>query len=419
MTDLSAAKAKFLELFDWFKRDRSGSYPIIAAFIMPVLIGFAGLGAEYGLWVYRHQTLLSAADSAAVSAATAGGNFLAEASGVAASYGFVNGVNGVTVTVNQPPQSGTHKSAPGAVEVVVQQQQPRLFSALYGSSQVTVAARAVALRNGGTGCVLALNRTAGGAVSTQGNAQVALQGCSLYGNSSSASALSVTGSSTISASFVGVVGGISGSGGVTATNGISTGVPLAIDPYAGVSPDPPPASCINNFTANSTMTIDPGVYCHGISLTAGANLTLNPGVYYLDRGDLSVVGNSTISGTGVTLVFTSSTGSDWASAKVASNANVNLTAPTSGPTAGIVIFGDRNMAVGTSFKFNGGATQSFGGAIYAPKGEINFIGGSSTGAGCTQLIGDTVSFGGNSNLQVNCSAFGTKAIGSATAALVE
>src|SRR6266545_7516415 len=105
MTNSCATRTKFSDLFVRFQRDRSGSYAIIAALLMPVLVGFAGLAAETGLWFYTHQAMLSAADSAAVSAATAGGNFLAEASGVAASYGFANGANGVTVTVNQPPQS--------------------------------------------------------------------------------------------------------------------------------------------------------------------------------------------------------------------------------------------------------------------------------------------------------------------------
>src|SRR4030081_2721756 len=38
----------------------------------------------------------------------------------------------------------------------------------------------------------------------------------------------------------------------------------------------------------------------------------------------------------------------------ASSATVNLTPPISGSTAGIVVFGDRRIPVGTAFKFNGG-----------------------------------------------------------------
>lgn len=412
-------RARLAALFLRFLHDRSGSYTIVAGLTMPALIGFAGLSTEYGLWMYSHQAMLSAADSGAVSAAAAGNSFSAEADAVIGSYGFVAGVNGVTVTVNQPPQSGNYMTRPGAVEVIVQQQQPRLFSGIYDATPVTIRARAVAVRTGGSACVLALDRTASAAVSAQGSASVSLQGCSLYDNSNDSSALSVGGSATLSTTFVGVVGGVFGSNDITATNGIRTGMSPIADPYADVSPPAFSGCSQNNFAAKSTVTIGPGVYCGGMKLNAGAYVTLDPGVYYLDQGSLDVSGGATLIGAGVTLVFTSSTGKNWATATINGNATVNLTAPDSGPTAGIVAFGDRNMPVGTTFKLTGGASQYFGGAIYAPKGAVSFIGGSSTGDGCTQLIGDTISFAGNSNLQTNCAAYGTKAIASALATLVE
>jgi hypothetical protein len=88
---------------------------------------------------------------------------------------------------------------------------------------------------------------------------------------------------------------------------------------------------------------------------------------------------------------------------VNTSASVDLTAPKTGSTAGIVVFGDRNMPTGTSFKFNGGATQYFGGAIYVPNGAIDFAGGVGTSTSCTQIIGNTVTFTGNSNVAINCS----------------
>ena len=148
-------------------------------------------------------------------------------------------------------------------------------------------------------------------------------------------------------------------------------------------------------------------------------MTLNPGIYYLDQGSLSVNGNATLTGTGVTLVFTSSTGSNYATATINGGATVNLTPPLSGPTQGIVMYGDPNMPVGTSFKFNGGASQTLTGAIYIPKGAIDFAGGANTATGCTQIIGDTLNFTGNTNLAINCSAFKTKPLGTAAAKLVE
>jgi len=408
-------------LLDRFWYDQAGSYLIITGLMMPVIVGCVALAADYGLWLHTRQSMQGAADSAAISAATASitDNPLTQARAVTASYGFVSGANGVTVTVNRPPQSGTHTTTTGAVEVILQKPQPPAFSVVLGSQSFTIAARAVAVPIGGSGCVLALNKTASGAVTVQGGAQVVLDSCNLYDDPTSGSALTVGGSATLSALTVGVVGNISGTSSVTATKGIATGLLPLSDPYANV-PLPSFSGCDeHNYTAKTTVTIDPGVYCGGISVIAGATLTLNPGIYFLDRGNLSAVGSSAITGTGVTLVFTSSTGSNYATASITGNAIVNLTAPTSGPTAGIVIFGDRAMPVGTSFKLTGGGSQVFGGAIYVPKGALEFSGGNSTGSSCTQIVADTISLSGNSSLKLDCNGFGTKPIGSAAGKLVE
>lgn len=404
-----------------FARDKSGSYLIIGALMMPVLIGFVGLGTDYGLWVYAHQSAQSAADSAAVSAATAGNgtDLTVQAGAVTASYGFLNGVNGATVTVNQPPTSGTHTSVSNAVEVIVTQQKAPLFSAVFLSKPVTISARSVAIPNIGTGCVIALDSAASGAVTVQGSSQINLQNCNLYDNSNNASALTIGGSAAVTALSVGVVGGISGTNSITASGGIKTGLSPTPDPYAAVPlPPVPPCTQSNKLQINSSTTLSPCVFENDISVQGGATVTLNPGVYYMD-GNLSVAGNATLQGTGVTIVFSSSTNNKWGTATIGSNAIVNLTAPTAGPTAGIVFFGDRNMPVGTAFKMDGGTTQNLGGAIYLPKAALDYAGGSGASNGCTQIVADTLNWSGSSSLAFNNNCLNTKPIGSATASLVE
>jgi hypothetical protein len=86
----------------------------------------------------------------------------------------------------------------------------------------------------------------------------------------------------------------------------------------------------------TSTELNPGVYCDGITVNSGATLTLNPRIYYFDRGTFSVNGDGTVIGTGVALIFTSSTGTNWATATINGNASVNLTAPNSGSTEGIV-----------------------------------------------------------------------------------
>ena len=286
------------------------------------------------------------------------------------------------------------------------------FLTLMGIPTLQISANAVAMSNGGgLGCVLALNRSISGAITAQGSTTVVLDGCSLFDNSNSGAALTVGGSAKVSALSVSVVGNISGNAGVTATQGVWTGQAPMTDPYAKVVMPSFFGCDQRNFSAKSIVTIEPGVYCGGIALNAGAQVTMRPGIYFLDRGDLTVNGGSTLNGTGVTLVFTSSTASNWATATINGNANVNLTPPTSGPTAGIVAFGDRNIPVGTTFKFNGGATQYFGGAIYIPTGDITFAGGAGTSTSCTQIIGDTITFVGNSNLAISCKDYATKPVG--------
>jgi hypothetical protein len=423
-------EGRLRRLLQHFLRDQSGSYVLVVALMMPVLVGTAGLGTEVVWWQYKHKNMQSAADSGAVSAATAGSNLAVQANSVTASSGYANGVNNVTVTVNQPPSTGNYTASPQAVEVLVRQSEPRLLSALFGTDPVLINARAVALPNAGTGCVLALDPTASSAVKVSGNNQLNLIKCNLYSNSNANPSLDVSGSAAVSANQVGAVGNISGASNITATNGIRTGIKPVADPYANVSPPPEPSCSNAKITVNSNGkndSLSPGCYSGDITVNAGATLNLSPGIYYLDGANLSVAGNATITGTGVTLVFTGSgtSGSGWGTASISSNAIVNLTAPSPGTPAsqgipGIVMYGDRNMPVGkVSFNLTGGGTQNFGGAIYLPKASLNFSGGDGTTTSCTKLIADTITLSGSSNLQVNCAGLGTATIGITTAQLVE
>lgn len=394
--------------------------------VMPVVVGTAGLGVEEGFWLYRHHLAQSAADASAISAATAYGasstaNITSQADGVAAQYGFVSGAaaNATLVTVNRPPKTGTHQGNANYIEVLVQEKRPRMLSAIFGGGTVTIGARAVAQTNAGLGCLLALDGTASAAGNLQGNPVVTLTNCSAYDNSNNATALNVGGSASMSALSVSVVGNISGAANITTTKGITTGALAVSDPYASTNYPSYEGCDYNNITEKNTATINPGVYCNGLKLNAGANVTMNQGIYYLDRGTLSINGGATLTGNGVTLVFTSSTGSNYATASINGGATVSLIAPTTGSTAGIVMFGDRTMPLGTSFSLNGGSGQGFGGAVYLPKASLAFAGGANANAVCTEVIADTVSFVGNSTLAVNCTGYATKPIGNLTASLAE
>jgi Flp pilus assembly protein TadG len=393
---------------------------MITALALPVLLGAAAFGTEEGLLLYRHRDMQHAADSSAMSAAAAfsagATNVTTQANSVAASYGYVTGSNS-TVTVSQPPTSGPNRGNAQAVEVIINQSQPRLFSSLWSAAPVPVTARAVSIPQNQS-CVLALNRTANSAFSAQGSVNINLVKCDIDVDSRDSQAMSIGGSAQVSAQFVGVVGGISGSQNITTVNGTVTGYHIVGDPYANVVPPSFSGCNYTNYSTHNVVTIAPGVYCGGISLGAGAIVTMTSGIYYLDRGSLTMNGSTSLTGVGVTLVFTSSTGSNYANASLGGGATLNLVAPTSGTMSGIAIYGDHNMPVGTQFDFRGGNSQSIGGAIDLPKASVNWVGNATTQQPCTQLIADTVQFVGDSGLESKCAGYGTKLV-AASAGLLE
>jgi len=95
-----------------------------------------GLGGEAGFWYYRQQAMQSAADSAAVTAASASGaSYAQEARGVAAKYGLVHGQGNVSV---ETQKGVTCPTAPAGVvysecyEVTVTSLVPLFFSPVVG-----------------------------------------------------------------------------------------------------------------------------------------------------------------------------------------------------------------------------------------------------------------------------------------------
>jgi Flp pilus assembly protein TadG len=394
--------------FAFFRDRKAGVAPLVGLAAVP-LVASVGAAIDYGRVNVVRASMQNALDTAALLLSRQAQQLSSDQLSQNATTYFNGNFSHPEVQNVQITAAASSPSGGSSVTMTAAGSVSTLFMGLMGISTINVSANSSAYASAdGLGCVLSLNATASGAIAAQGSTSVNLNGCSLYDNSNSASALTVGGSAALSALSVGVVGGVSGSAGITVTQAIKIGIGPVSDPYFN-DKFPNFSGCDQQkFTAKSTITINPGVYCDGISLNANANVTLNSGIYYIDGGGLTVNGGATITGSGVTLVFTKKTGSSWPSATINGNATVNLTPPKSGSTAGIVIFGDRNIPVGTTFKFNGGANQYLGGAIYVPTGAISFAGGAGTNTSCTQIIGDTVTFVGNSSLAINCSNYETK-----------
>jgi Flp pilus assembly protein TadG len=408
-----SSRTKLIAALRRVAMDRAGGVaPLLAIGIVPLLMS-VGAAVDFSRASADKAAMQSALDSTALATirAVARGTSVPDAQALFNSLMTKAEVKSVTVT------SSTNTTGQGTTATLSAQGTLATdFMRIAGVSQLTLGVNSSAFTQRRTdGCVLALSKTASPAISLSGSTTVGLSDCTLYSNSVSATSVSVGGSASLTADMIGTVGGVSASpSNVTLTEGIATHLAPLIDPYADVQVPAFSGCTDNNLRVKADQTIDQGVYCNGISINAGATLTLNPGVYFIDRGNLTINGGGGLVGTGVTLIFTSSTGANYATASINGNATVNLTAPSSGTTAGIVIMMDRNAPTGTSLSLSGGSAQIFGGAIYAPTGAVSYTGGASTSASCTQIIGDTVTFTGNSNVAINCSSYKTKSFGANT-----
>ncbi len=251
-----------------------------------MIIGGFGMGAEVGLWMFNQRKLQNAADVAAYAAATelrAGrpaATILAAAVGAAERTGYREARG--EMQVRTPPTTGAFTGNPNSVEVVLEEQLPRLFTGLFADGPVPTLGRAVAQISGGTQtCVLALDESASGGVTFIGNANSILVGCNVHSNSLAGNSIIVAGSSNIEAGCLSASGMVSQKGGtLTLSDCVAPyeHADIVPDPYADLPVPNTSGACTAspNNNPQSNITIAPGRYCNG--LDPKGKITLQPGV---------------------------------------------------------------------------------------------------------------------------------------------
>ncbi len=384
-----------------FSARRSGFVLVTMLCCLVLLAGFLGLAIDTGYLEWVKTRLQTAADAAAIGGVqeikmNGAANVVTAAQGDAARNGFTDGQNGVTVTVNNPPSGGYSTKDPTGVEVIVAQKVATFFMGAVGASSVTLQARAVAHQASGTVCVVALDSAAAGAFTASNGANVQ-SGCGIMVDSASSTAFTVSGGTTVKASSIWVTGGSTVTGGSSVTPTASTAIPAMSDPLANISPPAVGACTYFNTVVGGglTKTLPPGVYCNGISLGNGAHITFAPaGTYILKGGGLSIAGGVTVTGTGVTFYNTSGGGYSYQPFNFSNGATVTLTAPTTGPLAGILLFQDRSIVSSAVNSFLGGTTNTLNGALYFPTTPMSYSNGTTTSSTYTILVAKTLNFQG-------------------------
>jgi hypothetical protein len=160
--------------------------------------------------------------------------------------------------------------------------------------------------------------------------------CGLAVDATAASALTLSGGAVVNATSVSVSGTASVTGGasVSPSSALKTSQANIPDPYAAVVM-PTFSGCAGGNNASyggGTWTLQPGVYRNGISFDNAAKATMSAAVYFVARGYFSLSGGATVTGSNVTIILTSSTGSGYATASISNGTTLTLRAPTTGNT---------------------------------------------------------------------------------------
>jgi Flp pilus assembly protein TadG len=418
-------------------RKRRGQVILLVTFALVPLVGMVGLVTDIGYMRYVQRSAQKAADAAvlaAVSSYKAGntGSVYSCGSGSTAPswvcnnptpftcpgaltnasnpvedaclYAQSNGFNpvagsGQTVTISSDSNPSTARpipTAPGVnngtwwITARVAQKVPSLFSAVLGYANGLVVARASAAIQPGIACVYALDPSAQGAYSQNGNTTFNAN-CGIYVDSNNASAAMLgNGGATINASSINVVGGVSWQGTINPTP--VTGVAPFPDPLNSL-PTPSPcdsvtgcdsANCPNNskpFVVSSDTTLSAGIYCGGIYVKNGT-ATLGPGRYILVGGGIGTQDtNSIIVGSNVFIYNTYDKKNSFAPISFVANSSVQLSAPDNDPPySGILYFEDRGCCSSMQTdSFQGGSASYFQGTIYAQSSLVQFAGNPAVG----------------------------------------
>lgn len=271
-----------------FLSQEEGVVTIIAALLLALVIGFMGLATDTSYAFYLRTKMQSAADAAALGAASnmLNGGTITSAIGVAQfltiSNGFTDGdINSTVVTVSIPPGPNPDGSNPsysnnsGYVRVQISQSAPLFFAPLIGFSKTwTVKTNAVAGIKNSPDCLITLST-----FRINGTNVASLNNCSaLIGGNLTATNMSK----------IDIIG--TGTTSVYNNSSISCNscTPTPVN-RSGSMPTLPSVTIPSGLSVVtdvncSTHTCQPGIYNSLLTLNKGVSYTFSSGFYLFNQG---------------------------------------------------------------------------------------------------------------------------------------
>jgi hypothetical protein len=375
------------------REDQRGTVAVIMGLLIVPLVGVLGVGFEVSNWYMNGRGMQNAADAAAIAAATnAGANYDVEAKAVAAQYGFVDGVNNITVTAsNTATCPGGGNTCYG---VTISRKVPLLVSQVVGyhgdttlngaaAKQLSSSAIASHPNTPVSFCLLALGPQG---IRTNG-APKANMACDTMSN---------TGSTCHGSNLGAPIGAAHNTNNNCGVKAYSN-VPVAADTYAALASNIPADSCggsypqepgkkgsplpaSNQWSGSKSLPSGDTKFCGDLQLTGDVTIDTPPGgpgaVLTIFNGQLDTNGYkiTTTNGSGLTVVFSGDNSGSYTHAPTGGG-TLDIAAPTNGPWSGVAIYQDPKLTSGVDISAAGNTPAwEITGMVYLPNSSVTLSG---------------------------------------------
>ncbi|MCD2174341.1 TadE/TadG family type IV pilus assembly protein [Rhizobium sp. C4] len=261
-----------------------------------------------------------------------------------------------TVTVNDADRS---------VKVAIAAKVRLHFIRLGGSAGYSVNSNATA-RAGSSSVICLLALGDGSTNLGVDNGRVTASKCNTHSNSKSSDGLILNGLSTMSAKVNCTGGGYVGSDAAFDPKP-ATDCPAAADPL-GSRPAPSDTKCdFKDYKVEiGLQTLHPGVYCGGLVIDKPSRVRLMHGTYIMKDGPLILTNGAMLNMVDAAVYLT---GKD-AVLYFDYTTTLDLSAPVSGPMAGILFFEDRGAPTGRLHQIGSRIAPQLLGTIYLSRGKL-------------------------------------------------
>ncbi len=412
------------------RADRRGAIAILTALMLPAMIAAGALILDGGIWMVESARLQMAADAAAngtgyllgvaslQSETAAQQTAVFQAVALAEAQGATD--NARLIGALTTPIAVSVASDWSSVTVTLTAHATSVLASVFGVSPPTLTATATDGSAPAGACVLALNTSAGDAIDANNMGVIRAKGCGIFADSTANDAIYLN-SGTIDGETVAAVGDFaeSNSGSNTIPEKPTDGSAPKPDPFASLTPPSATGCDFPSGTSFSAWKSTPyafsptnntNVFCGNTTIGGnGSSDTFAPGVYYVIDGNLVFNNASVTQASGVTFVLAGSTPGalQWTNY---SNTATNMSAPTSGATAGILFWQECGSG-GTSpdNTMAGGSSLVVSGAFYAPCGKLSMSNNAqfdTASGGSMSVIANTIEAVGSAGISAAGGATG-------------